>query len=333
MTDTRTGQGGTVGCQVECVRGTVGQSDGSTRPAGPGRRTGVPNRDPLLHQPLQAASNRRPMATGYCGPRPCRNQPTIIERTSRRGRAPAVRTGILTHDRSPSEASLHPDTYIRGLAHLLREALQERGPNLLVLDGLERLQREQGHSACGFGQIEDPLLRGLLVRIAEGAGQTFALVTSRFPLTDLQSMHDRGYRTLDIEGLSPTASVELLRRHGVRGDDGALGRLVQAYGRTRALARSPGFADRSVPGRRSGTRARSTTVRRAVTRSPDPAPSRLRPRPPGTTRAFVASAARATVACAGKTPACCHASARRRQAPEARPDRRASSPLRRSVPY
>src|SRR5262249_57189759 len=46
-----------------------------------------------------------------------------------------------------------------GLLHLLRDALLSGGPHLLVLDGLERVQRQEGHGPDFFGQIEDPLLR------------------------------------------------------------------------------------------------------------------------------------------------------------------------------
>ena len=72
-----------------------------------------------------------------------------------------------------------------GLLHLLSSGLARGGAHLLVLDGLERVQRVEGHDPGPFGRIEDPLLKGLLTRIAEGVGQTVALVTSRFPLTDL----------------------------------------------------------------------------------------------------------------------------------------------------
>jgi hypothetical protein len=117
-----------------------------------------------------------------------------------------------------------------GLLHLLHETLLTGERNLLVLDGLERVQREEGHRAGVFGQIEDPLLRGLLGRIAGGAGQTVALVTSRFPLADLEPLLDRGYRHLDVKGLSQAAAVDLLRRHGVHGDEASLARLVESYG-------------------------------------------------------------------------------------------------------
>jgi hypothetical protein len=116
-----------------------------------------------------------------------------------------------------------------GLLHLLRERLAALGPNLLVLDGLERVQREGGPGRP-HGQVEDPLLKGLLTRAAEGLGATTVLVTSRFPLTDLGPQRDRGYRQLDVGGLAPAAALDLLRRRGVCGDDVDLAALVEHYG-------------------------------------------------------------------------------------------------------
>ena len=116
-----------------------------------------------------------------------------------------------------------------GLLHLLRDALATGGTHLLVLDGLERVQQESD-TPGQFGQIEDPLVKGLLARIAEGIGQTVALVTSRFPLTDLGSVLDHGYRQIEVEGLSLPAATALLRHHGVQGDDAALASLVGSYG-------------------------------------------------------------------------------------------------------
>jgi AAA ATPase domain len=129
----------------------------------------------------------------------------------------------------------HPDSSASpargaGLLHLLREALITGGPHLLILDGLERVQRQENQAASLYGQIEDPLLKGLLTRVAEGLGQTVALVTSRFPLTDLRGAPSHGYRHIDVEGLSLPAATALLRGHGVRGDDATLANLVEAYG-------------------------------------------------------------------------------------------------------
>jgi hypothetical protein len=117
-----------------------------------------------------------------------------------------------------------------GLLHMLGYALRQPGPHLLVLDGLERVQRQRGDVVGDFGQVEDPLLKGLLIRIAEECSQVFVLVTSRFPLTDLEPYQAQGYRHLDVGGLDRGAAFALLRQRGVRGDDDELERLVDGYG-------------------------------------------------------------------------------------------------------
>src|SRR5262249_22183283 len=92
------------------------------------------------------------------------------------------------------------------------------------------MQQQGEPGSTDLGRVEDPLLRGLLSRIAEGAGRATALVTSRFPLTDLEPYRGRGYRPLGVEGLDQDSAIDLLRRRGVVGDDRALAALVQAYG-------------------------------------------------------------------------------------------------------
>jgi hypothetical protein len=115
-----------------------------------------------------------------------------------------------------------------GILHLLHDALATGGPHLLVLDGLERVQRQESTGA--YGQIEDPVLKALLVRLAERVGQVSALVTSRFPLTDLAPFHGQTYRSFDLCGLDPAAARGLLRRRGVEGDDNTLTDLIDNYG-------------------------------------------------------------------------------------------------------
>jgi hypothetical protein len=127
-----------------------------------------------------------------------------------------------------SPTSVAPAAKGAGLLHLLREALAEGGPHWLVLDGLEKIQQQENTGK--YGQIEDPLLKGLLTRIAEGMGQTVALVTSRFPLTDLHAYEVKGYRHLDIGGLSRPAALALLRQLGVKGEEADLDGLIENYG-------------------------------------------------------------------------------------------------------
>jgi tetratricopeptide (TPR) repeat protein len=117
-----------------------------------------------------------------------------------------------------------------GWFHLLKEALNEGGRYLLVLDGLERVQRQQTDVGGIYGEMEDPLLRGFLTRIAGGAGQTHVVITSRFPVSDLERWQGRGYTLLDVDPLGGESARKLLRSHGVAGDDPTLDRIIRQYG-------------------------------------------------------------------------------------------------------
>src|SRR5262249_44963474 len=99
-------------------------------------------------------------------------------------------------------------------------------PHLLVLDGLERVQAE-GMTGRRRGEIEDPQLRRLLRWLTAGLGtRTRALVTSRFPLVDLDDWKGAGHREERLEELEPSAGWAGLRGWGVKGDNATLDRLA-----------------------------------------------------------------------------------------------------------
>ena len=115
----------------------------------------------------------------------------------------------------------------------LAEALRRGPPHLLVLDGLEAVQAEGGGGRA-HGEIEDPLLRRLLCALARGLGEARALVTSRFELTDLDAWtgegEGAGARAVPLGALSEADAALLLRRWGVRGEEGELLRLASGSG-------------------------------------------------------------------------------------------------------
>ncbi|MDI3290763.1 AAA family ATPase [Polyangium sp. 15x6] len=109
-------------------------------------------------------------------------------------------------------------------------ALGSGPPHLLVLDGLETVQAAGGASRA-HGELEDPLLRRLLVALAaRGLGAARALVTSRFLLGDLAPWADAGVRTVKLGPLSSTEAARLLRSWGADSDGEALARVVRASG-------------------------------------------------------------------------------------------------------
>ncbi len=109
-----------------------------------------------------------------------------------------------------------------GLVERLQTALAGDEAHLLVLDGLERVQAE-GTTGRPRGELEDLQLRRLLRWLAAGRGtRTRALVTSRFPLVDLDPWIGAGHRAERLEDLEPAAARAVLRGWGVKGDDATL---------------------------------------------------------------------------------------------------------------
>jgi hypothetical protein len=106
-----------------------------------------------------------------------------------------------------------------GRLERLQRGLRDGRPHLIVLDGLERVQEEAGTGRVR-GELADHTLKLLLRVLAAGLGRARALVTSRFPLVDLQDWTNRGYRDTRLDDLSPEAAVAVLRGWDVAGDVG-----------------------------------------------------------------------------------------------------------------
>ena len=108
-----------------------------------------------------------------------------------------------------------------GRLERLERELRDGRPHLIVLDGLERVQEDAG-SGKVRGELSDHSLKLLLRTMAAGLGRARALVTSRYPLVDIEPWTNRGYRGTSLDDLSPDAAVAVLRGWGVGGNDEAL---------------------------------------------------------------------------------------------------------------
>ncbi len=108
-----------------------------------------------------------------------------------------------------------------GRLERLERGLRDGRPHLIVIDGLERVQEDAGGGRVR-GELSDHTLKLLLRALAAGLGRARALVTSRFPMVDLQDWTNRGYRDTRLDDLPPDAAVAVLRGWGVNGDDEAL---------------------------------------------------------------------------------------------------------------
>src|ERR1035438_122744 len=64
--------------------------------------------------------------------------------------------------------------------------------------------------------------------MAGGIKNTRALVTSRFPLVDLEEWTGAGHRPITLDDLERPVALEVMRGWGVKVDDAALGRLIES---------------------------------------------------------------------------------------------------------
>jgi len=117
------------------------------------------------------------------------------------------------------------DTPTGGMLERLQLALSGDAPHVLVLDGLERVQSEEGPRRRG--ELEDLQLKRLVRALAGGIGSTRALVTSRYPLVDLESWIGAGHRAIVLDDLERSVALDVLRAWNVKGHDAALTPLIE----------------------------------------------------------------------------------------------------------
>jgi len=87
---------------------------------------------------------------------------------------------------------------------------------LLILDGLEKIQLERPNDRRVHGSLESPTLKRFLLWLAQESVCTRAIVTTRFPLRELESeTADGRVLLLDLDSLTRSQARALLRRRGV----------------------------------------------------------------------------------------------------------------------
>jgi len=113
----------------------------------------------------------------------------------------------------------------------LTRVLQAVPSALIVLDGIERIQRDRSDAGGNFGKIEDGLVRQLASRVALGINGVKCLFTSRFPFPDLAPWERTSVQILDIDRMSAADALTLLERRRVTGNRAELKQIVRAFGR------------------------------------------------------------------------------------------------------
>jgi hypothetical protein len=112
-----------------------------------------------------------------------------------------------------------------GMLERLQMVLSGDAPHVLILDGLERAQTDEGTRRRG--KLDDPQLERLLRSLAGGLGNARALVTSRFPLVDLDDFKGAGHRAVMLDDLDRENALAVLRAWGLKGDDATLTHIVE----------------------------------------------------------------------------------------------------------
>ncbi|HEY4639731.1 MAG TPA: SIR2 family protein [Thermoanaerobaculia bacterium] len=115
----------------------------------------------------------------------------------------------------------------------VQNAMPVDAPVILVLDGLEKLQSERRGAVRGT--LDNTVLRTFLLWLAQIPAPARAIVTTRFPLPDLETEEgsDR-VRFVDVDLLTRPQARSLLRRRGVKGSDPELNAILDHFG-THAL--------------------------------------------------------------------------------------------------
>lgn len=103
--------------------------------------------------------------------------------------------------------------------------LIRRQPTILVLDGVESLQRPPGLEG---GVIEDSSLALVLRELTSGM-RGLCVITSRIELAEVRQFYGEAVRTLRLAPLDEVSGVRLLQRHGLTGEPSDFTRAVQNF--------------------------------------------------------------------------------------------------------
>ena len=123
-----------------------------------------------------------------------------------------------------------------------------QGAYLIILDGVEQMQKSE--SGDEFGTMihrECTELLHYLADVPEADG--LCLITTRYPLKDLNEWHERGYNNLSLIDLSIPDSLLMLRSRGVKGSDEEMTEVINRYkGHALSLTSLAGYLKRYYNG-------------------------------------------------------------------------------------
>ena len=123
-----------------------------------------------------------------------------------------------------------------------------QGAYLIILDGLEQMQKSE--SGDEFGKMMHREITELLHYLADvPKADGLCLITTRYPLKDLDEWHERGYKNRSLIDLSIPDSLLMLRSRGVKGSDEELIKIINRYkGHALSLTSLAGYLKRYYDG-------------------------------------------------------------------------------------
>ena len=123
-----------------------------------------------------------------------------------------------------------------------------QGAYLIILDGLEQMQKSE--SGDEFGKMTHRECTELLHYLADvPKADGLCLITTRYPLKDLDEWHERRYMNLSLIDLSIPDSLSMLRSRGVKGSEEDMTEVINRYkGHALCLTSVAGYLNRYYDG-------------------------------------------------------------------------------------
>ncbi|MCP4583574.1 MAG: toll/interleukin-1 receptor domain-containing protein [candidate division Zixibacteria bacterium] len=155
------------------------------------------------------------------------------------------------------------------------DLLQQAGSCLLVLDGLEKVQHDGARGGI-LGQIQDKRLSDLVLRLSRGYLPNIqSIITTRFPLAELEEEQPHHYNTISVENISDETGVDLLRQRGVKGTDVELRGIVKECGNHALTVDLTGGYISRFGGKEGFELKASEEIEKEISKEPNPARRRL----------------------------------------------------------
>ena len=128
-----------------------------------------------------------------------------------------------------SGGQIEPDTIksTREKTERIKEYIG-RGEYLIILDGLEEMQKGQT-SGEQFGCMEHRECGDMLKFMADTKGNGMCLISTRYPLTDIQNYEGTVYQKIEVESLSTEDARALFEKVGVKGSREEIESVINEY--------------------------------------------------------------------------------------------------------